>query len=159
MSMAGRPGFGSRVVLLVAVLSTLLATWVPPARACACGIAGVAVDRAPSLDAPARACPCCGHQPGDSDLPECCRDHQAAPETAPGRTCDCSSTADSQMPDPAVPPRPSDPDELAGPTTLDSVATLEHARPPVTTPGVEAARGRAGPPPVDLIISLLRITC
>jgi hypothetical protein len=160
MGMAGRPGIGSRLVLLVAVASTLLATWLPAVRACPCVAASPAsvADRAETAPEPPRTCPCCGHQPGGDDVPPCCRDHRAAPEPGTCAPCDCKS-APPQTPEPTAPPRPSDTDEIGGPTATDAVTALEHARPPVTTPAVEAARGRAGPPPVDLIISLSRLTC
>ena len=160
MSMAGRSGLGSSLVILVAVAATLLATWLPPGQACACVSATTAsvADREQSPAEPVRPCPCCGHQPGDLDVPPCCRDHEAAPEPGTGRPCDCEPAPPATH-DPAAPPRSSDTDETGGPSATDTIATSAHSRPPVTTPAVEAARGRAGPPPVDLIISLLRITC
>ena len=159
MSMAGRPGIGSRLVILVAVAATLLAAWLPPGWACACSPTVAAGVTEPASE-PATTCPCCRHLPADDhDRRSCCATHEPAGDEAGPRDCGCGAPARPDSSPPAAPPRPADSDEAGNPTAADVVADAGYGRPPVTTPAVEAARGRAGPPPVDLIISLLRITC
>jgi hypothetical protein len=162
MGMAGRPGIGSRLVILVAVASTLLATWLPPGRACACAATPAAgtTSVAKTGNKPATPCPCCRNRPADDHSNRsCCQTHEPADAELSTGTCGCSSPAQPDSTPPAAPPRPIDSDEAGNPIAADTTAAAAPTRPPVTTPAFEAARGRAGPPPVDLIISLLRITC
>jgi hypothetical protein len=160
MGMARRLHIGSRVVILVAVASTLLATWLPPARACACESATTAAVHGGTgaTAAPADSCPCCCNQPDDA-IPPCCRAHHPAATRDGSGSCGCASPAQPDDAPPAAPPRSVDPDEVGSPTAADIGTVPASPRPPAATPAVEAARGRAGPPPVDLIISLSRLTC
>ena len=157
--MAGRPGIGSRLVILVAVAATLLATWLPAGRACACA-ATVATGVTETANEPANPCPCCRHRPADENSHQsCCQSHVPADAEFGTGDCGCTSPAQPDSAPPTAPPRPADTEEAGSPVVADTTAVSASTRPPVTTPAVEAARGRIGPPPVDLIISLLRITC
>ena len=154
MSMVGRSRNRSRLVTLVAVAATLLAAWLPAARACACEpvTAAAAIPSAGSVP----VCPCCGTRPSADAAPRpCCVSHAKAAEP---RGCECGSPTRPGNPEPTAPPRPAGPDDshvltatlgapvvglvpvLAGPTAAETVARL------------------ADPPPADLVISLSRIT-
>lgn len=161
MGMAQRPRICSRVVILVAVAATLLATWLPPARACACVPAtAAAVQGGPgAVAAPAGSCLCCRHRPADeADFRSCCRAHDTAEPGANG-SCGCNTSARPDNPEPAVPPRPSDTDEGGSPTAADAAPAYGLLRPPPDGRAAEVVLRRHGLPPIDLVISLSRLTC
>jgi hypothetical protein len=154
MSMAGRSRNGFRLVSLVAAAATLLAAWLPPGQACACGPV-TPINTTVTAAAPA-FCPCCGTRPAaDQARRPCC---PAPANSAPATGCACSARSRPANPEPAVPPRPTAGDDH--PVLFAAVfAPPAHGVAPAGPPAAELAIHAAGPPPIDLIISLSRLTC
>jgi hypothetical protein len=156
MGMAGRSRIGSRLVSLMAAAATLLATWLPLGRACACGPVGPAsVTAAPE---PA-VCPCCGKRPAGDDAPRpCCPSHAKPDQPAPATGCGCGVQGGPVNPEPTAPPRPAESDD--GPVLTAALAAppADLVPVPVGLSG-QVADHLADPPPIDLVISLSRFTC
>ena len=164
MCMVGRPGIGSRLVLLVTVAATLLAAWMPLARVCACraaagpvSVAGGAVTPDP---APAAPCPCCGKSLSPGEMPRpCCLSHARVDKQGPVSTCGCGAWSPPSNPEPAAPPRPGDSDNNHALSVAAVVPAVVSAPVPVGPAAAELAARLTGPPPTDLVISLSRFTC
>jgi hypothetical protein len=146
-----RSGIGLALVTWVTAAATLLAAWRTPGPACAC-TAPAAVQRACCCSAPAQnAEACC---PKATTAKSCCP-HHAPAQTQTGR-CGCSTAGHEA---PAVPPRPAaDLDEL-GPFTGLPVEVPDLALPPAGHPAFGSLALPAPAPPIDLTLSLSRLTC
>jgi hypothetical protein len=142
-----RSGIGLALVTWVTAAATLMAAWRTPGPACACA--------APS--AAPRAC-CCSAPDGQSGCPKaaahksCCQ-HQSPARTTTGQ-CGCAAAGPEA---PAAPPRPAaDLDELS---PLALPPALDPALPPAGHPAFGSLALPAPAPPIDLTLSLSRLTC
>lgn len=161
MSMVGRSPHRSRLVTLVTVAATLVAAWLPAARACACGpVARPATEAAAPNLGPAAVCPCCKVRPAADEAPRpCCVAHANSATQGEPNGCECGSPARPGNPDPTAPPRPADSND-SHVLTAALVAPVVGTVPVLAGHLASATVARlAGPPPTDLVISLSRITC
>lgn len=155
MSMAGRSRNGFRLVSLVAAAATLLAAWLPPGRACACGPV-TPIGTPATVQAPA-PCPCCGPRPAaDQARRPCC---PAPAKSGPAASCDCSARSRPANPEPAVPPRPAAGDDHSVLVAVAFAPPVYGIAAPAGPPAAELAVRAADLPPIDLVISLSRFTC
>lgn len=154
MSMAGRSRIGSRLVSLVAAAATLLAAWLPPGRACACGTMGGPTRPVATASKAAPVCPCCGQRlvPGQAAKP-CCVGRAGEP-----KGCGCEPVSPPDQPQPATPP-PAGSDD--GPVSIAGTITPTWVNASLTAGPTadEFAIQFGDPPPADLVISLSRLTC
>src|SRR5829696_1021827 len=143
-----RSGLGLVLVTWVTAAATLTAAWRTPGPHCACA-APAAVHPTCCCSAP-KAESCCAKATAHKS---CC--HPAPAPTQAGR-CGCSAPAPGA---PAVPPRPAgDLDEL-GPLAVASLDAPGSALPHAGHPAYGSLAHPAPPPPIDLTVSLSRLTC
>jgi hypothetical protein len=151
ISMVGRSHYLSRIVMLLTVASTLLATWLPPVRVCAYGTQPDPVAQSPGQ------CPCCCNSPSSGEGPmPCCLAQQEADKSERG-TCGCDSNQQN-TPEPTAPPQPAETDDTRFLTTLCNPG-LDTLQGPIGSSLVDVLAQLPAPPPTDLVISLSRITC
>jgi hypothetical protein len=157
MGMVGRSAIGSRLVVLVTVAATLLASWVPLARACACMAAPVSGTAAGDPE-PAAVCQCCGQRAASDQAPRACcplkADHSGG-----AKPCDCGPVSGPADSAPTAPPRPADTDDSLA-LTVAAIAPVAGIVPVRVGPtAAERAAHLADQPPTDLVTSLSRLTC
>jgi hypothetical protein len=145
-----RSGIGLALVTWVTAAATLSAAWRTPGPGCACA--------APA--ATARTTCCCSLPKAESSCPmaaagkSCCQ-HQSPAPSRPGG-CGCS-TAGSDAP--AVPPRPAADGDHLGPHAILALDAPGSALPPAGHPAFGSLAHPAPAPPIDLTLSLSRLTC
>jgi hypothetical protein len=158
MSMARRSHFGFRFISLLAAAATLLAAWLPPGRACACGSVSPNNTTAAAITESAPACPCCGKRPDEAPRP-CCPPPTRPGKPAPSTECDCGPLSGPANSEPTAPPRPAGSDDGSVVTAAPFAPPASWIAVPIGPLTAEVAVHVAGPPPIDLVISLSRLTC
>jgi hypothetical protein len=159
MGMVGRSAIGSRLVVLVTVAATLLASWVPLARACAC-TAAPASGAVTAEPGPAAVCPCCGQRPSpDKPARACCPAPAKADPPGGTKRCGCGPVSRPADPAPTAPPRPADSSDSPVPAVAGIAPAAGIAPMPAGPTTAERAAQAADPPPTDLVTSLSRLTC
>jgi hypothetical protein len=158
MGMARRSRIGFRLVSLVAAAATLLAAWLPPGRACACGAMSPSKTSAAAFTESAPVCPCCGKRPDEAPRP-CCPPPTKPGKPAPTTECDCGPLSEPANSEPATAPRPAGSDDGSVLTAIPFALPASWIALPVGPLTADVAVPVAGPPPIDLVISLSRFTC
>jgi hypothetical protein len=139
-----RSGIGLALVAWVTAAATLMAAWRTPGPACACATPAAAH----------RAC-CCSAPGPKAEAHKSCCPHQAPARAQTGQ-CGCP-TAGSEPP--AVPPRPAaDLDELSPFAGLPAEVP-DLPLPPAGHPAFGSLAPPEPAPPIDLTLSLARLTC
>ena len=151
MCMGGCLRIGFCFVIWLSIGATLLTTWMPPARACACTIKPEPVAQV------VQPCPCCCSMThsGEDTMP-CCESRQQPAKGQLG-SCGCNSNQQN-TPDPTAPPAPAETDDARLLTSLAN-ASPDALQGLIGSFIVDVLAELPVPPPTDLVISLSRITC